>query len=220
MKNLLLRLIVFIFFAIHLNSCTDAQKYFPFSEDEMVKNNMFGALLEYAIYDRSKIDFVEGVICDSIRKNQDLVFSKTEAIIYDSSYYFFDCHEREYVINDYIGIIYFDIKNPDSLFYYCEDFKYSIEDLDSVIDEIAKHNKSSIEKTIKYRSINDQYVPNFYFIVEFHSMDCNDGFVKKTIQFQDKINGLMDLYSERKFKNSQIKIRPYIEIRITFTNKS
>ena len=86
MKNIHQRLFVIISFIIYLNSCTDVKvKHFPFSEDEMVEYNLYGALLEYAIHDSSKIDFVESIICDSIRKNQKLVFSKTKTIINDSS---------------------------------------------------------------------------------------------------------------------------------------
>jgi len=221
MKNIHHILFAIIPFLVSLNSCTDSKtKHFPFSEAELTEYNIFGALLEYAIYDSSKIDFAEKAICDSIKKNQELVFCKIEAIIEDSSYHFFNWREREYHHSDYIGIIYFDITNPDSLFYYSESFKHSIEELDYVVDEIVKHNNSTIEKTIKHHRINNQYIPHFYFIVDLDTMDCNDGFVKKAISWHNKINGLMDSYSERHFKNKEIKIRPYIEIRVTFANNS
>jgi hypothetical protein len=224
MKNTHQILFVVVLFLASLNSCTDSKtKCFPFSESELTENNMFGALLEYAIYDSSKIEFVEKAICDSIKKNQELMFCKTDASIVRensfNSYFFFDCNEAVISRNDYIGFIYFNISKPDSLILYCDKFRYSTEDIDYVVDEIVKANNSTIEETVKHHKFNDQYVPNFYFTVFFGTMDCNDGFVKKAVSWHNKINGLMDSYSERHFKNEKIKIRPYIEIRVTFANK-
>ena len=83
-----------------VSSCTDSKtKHFPFSEAELTEYNMFGALLEYAIYDSTKIEFVEKAICDSIKKNQGLMFCKTEAfIVRDNRSYFFFVRLQRIVI--------------------------------------------------------------------------------------------------------------------------
>ena len=185
---------------------------FPLSEDELIEDN-FGVLLEYAIFDSTKIDFVKNILCDSICKNQNLTFRKIETVINDSSYFFFYCREREFERSDYIGVLYFDINNLDTICLYSHSFRYGINDIDKIIEKIADYNKTSIDETVKYWKIGNQYGPNFYCIVEFDLMKCENGFIEKVIMFNRTLNKLMDTYSEKKFPNEKVVIRPYIEIR-------
>jgi|SRR5690554_891172 len=200
-------------------SCKNEKIKFPFSEEQMVQNNMYGELLEYALYDTTRIDFVDSILCDTIRKNGDLIFSKVETEIDDISHYFFYLHEYEPIINDYIGMIYVDINKFDSIYMYCfdDDFKYSTDDFIKVIQEIAEHNKSTIEETIKHRKINNKYIPNFYFVVMFDSSCCESGFVRKVVWINQQIKSLMNACSESIFKNEKVKIKPYIEISSCYT---
>ena len=203
-----------------LHSCSSKKQIeFLISESEMIRNNKFGLLLEYAIWDNTKIELVNKIICDSVEPYKEFSFGKTEILIKDSSYYFFDFYETKYFINDYIGVIYLDINEPDSVFYYCEDFKYHINDFDLIVNEIVNHNNSTIEKTLKYRKVGSKYVPHFYFIVSFHTMDCADKFIETSIEYYKKINGILDKFIERNFGSEIIDVEPFIEIRITFTNK-
>jgi len=198
---------------------------FPFSEDELIEEN-FGILLEYAIFDSTKIDFVKNLICDSVSKNKYLIFEKMELNINDSSYFFFICHEnKDLRRSDYPGILWVDINNLDSLrnnFGY----QYGINDIDIIIEELVEFNKTrfsiidatSIEKLVKQWKVGNVYIPYLIYIVyfDFHSFTCEGGFVEKVILFNATINKVMDTYSKKQFPNEKIIIRPQIEIQIDF----
>lgn len=111
MNSQLIKILIFITFTSMTISCVDKKsdmtKTFPFSEkDMMVNNGMIGALLEYAIFDSTKIEFVKENICDSISNKNDFVFSKIETIINDSSFFFYHYHQNEHITFDYFGVIY------------------------------------------------------------------------------------------------------------------
>jgi len=196
---------------------------FPFSEDELIEEN-FGILLEYAIFDSTKIDFVKRLICDSISRNKYLKFAKMELEINDSSYFFFICREdKDLRRSDYPGILWIDINNLDSLtnnFGY----RYGINDIDIIIEELVEFNKTKIssidatstDKIVKQWKIGNVFIPYLVYIVYFDSFNCEDGFVEKVILFNKTINNVMDSYSEKKFPNEKIIIRPQIEIEIDF----
>ena len=215
MKYLLFLIILFFSF-----SCKNVNEKFPFNEEQMVQNKMYGELLEYALFDTTKIEFVQSLICDTLKKNENLIFSKIIKEIGDSSYFYFHMREYEPIINDYIGMIYIDINKFDSIYMYSFDlsFRYSINEFDKVIEEIAEHNKSTVEETIKHRKINNQYIPHFYFVVMTDYSDCENGLIEKIIQINNQIDTLMDLCSMKIFKNEKIVIRPYIEITSGFTD--
>ena len=215
--------------AFFVSSCCQSNvKYverFPFSEDELLEEN-FGILLEYAIFDSTKIDFVKNLICDSISKNKYLMFEKMEMEINDSSYFFFVCRgEKEIIRSSYPGALWIDINNLDSLrnnFGY----RYGINDIDIIIEELVEFNKTkissidatSIDKLVKQWKIGNVYIPYLLYIVhfDFHSFTCEGGFVEKVRLINKTINKVMDTYSERQFPNEKIIIRPQIEIKIDF----
>lgn len=199
-------------------SCRNEKNNFPFDEEQMVKNKMYGELLEYALYDTTKQDFVNSILCDTLKKNSDLIFTKIETIIDDSSYYFFHLHEYEPIINDYIGMIYIDINKFDSIYMYSfdESFKYSTNEFIKVIEEIAKHNKSTVEETIKHRKVGNRFIPNFYFVVMIDTAYFEGDFVGKVIRINQQINSLMSSCSDM-FENEKVIIEPYIEITSCFT---
>lgn len=214
-----MRYITIIMINLFVLSCNIEKHNFPFTEEEMLQNDMYGTLLEYALFDTIKTDFVDSVLCDTILKNKNLIFSKVVTEIGDSSYFFFQMHEYEPIINDYIGILYVDINNFDSIYMYCFDnsFRYSTDEFNNVIEEIAKHNRSSVEATIKHRKINNGYIPHFYFVVMIDYSKSKNGFAKNIIKINNQIDALMETCSKTIFKNDEIKIIPYIEITNRFT---
>ena len=215
----IMRYTLYIIILFIIVSCRNEDKRFPFEVEQLVQNKMYGILLEYALYDTTKIDFVNSILCDTLKKNRDLIFTKIETKINDSSYYFFHLHEFEPITNDYIGMIYVDINKFDSIYMYSfdESLKYSTNEFIKVIQEIAKHNNSTVEKTIKHCNINNRFIPNFYFIVMIDSNCYNGDFVSKVKQINQQINSLMSSCSDRVFKNEKVKIEPYIELTSRFT---
>ena len=215
--------------AFILDSCSQSNvkiiEQFPYSENELIEEN-FGILLEYAIFDSTKIDFVKSLICDSISKNKHLMFTKMELDIKDSSYFFFICREdKDWRRSDYPGILWVDINNLDSLsnnFGY----RYGINDIDIIIEELVEFNKTSIssidatsiEKLVKQWKIGNVFIPYLVYIVyfDFNSFTCEGGFVEKVLLFNKTINKVMDTYSEKQFPNEKIIIRLQIEIEIDF----
>ena len=180
----------------------------------MVENKMYGELLEFALHDSTKIDFVDSLLCDTLKKNSALIFSKIETEINDSLYFFFHMHEYEPVINDYVGIIYVEINQFDSIYMYSFDssFRYSTSEFMKVIEEISDHNKKTIEETIKYRKIKERFIPHFYFVVMIDTALCKRGFVREFMQINEQIDTMLNSCIKKIFKNEQIKIEPYIEI--------
>ena len=81
-------------------SCNNERNKFPFTEDEILQNEMYGTLLDYALFDTTKTEFVDDILCDTIIKNEHLVFSKNSTKIEDRSYFFFEMHGYEPIIND------------------------------------------------------------------------------------------------------------------------
>ena len=219
-SNTMKRLIIMIIAVVVAVSCCQSNveyvEQFPFSEEDLIEKNL-GVLLEYAIFDSTKIDFVKSILCDSICKNQNLTFCKTETVINNCSYFFFDCRMQEVRRSDYPGILWLDINNMDSL---RNNFgvRYGINDIDIIIEELAEFNKTSIDEVIKsvfikQCEIGNVYIPYLIYIVSFDSFNCEDGFVEKVILVNKTINKVMDAYSEKKFPNEKIIIRPLIEIR-------
>ena len=174
---------------------------FPLSENELIEEN-FGVLLEYAIFDSTKINFVKSLICDSISKSKYLMFRKMELDINDSSYFFLTClDDWDLMHNDYPGLLWLDINNLDSLtnnFGY----RYSIYDIDKIIEELVEFNKTSIDEVVKQWKIGNVYIPYLVYIVIFDSFNCEDGFVEKVVLFNKTISKVMNSYSE---KNIQMR---------------
>ena len=218
-RNNKMRHIISIIILFLIVSCKNENIKFPFNEKELIQNKMYGELLEYAMYNTTKIDFVNSILCDTLKNNSDLIFSKIESRINDSTYYFFHLHEYEPIINDYIGMIYIDINKFDSIHMYSFDnnFKYSSNEFIKVILEIAEHNKSTVEKTMKHRKINNKFIPNFYFVVMVDFATCDDEFVRRFIHVNKQINSMMTSCSKKIFKNEKVEIEPYIEITSGFT---
>ena len=212
-----LQFLIILFLTV---SCKNENEKFPFSEDAMVQSKMYGMLLEYALFDTTKIEFVNTILCDTLKKNDELIFSKIETKIDDSSYFYFHLCEYEPIINDYIGMIYVDINKFDSIYMYCFDYnlKYSTNEFIKVIEDIAEHNKSTVEETIKHRKINNNYVPHFYFVVMTDYSDYESGFVEKVIRINKQINALMGECSLKVFGNEKVAIIPFIEITSGFTD--
>lgn len=215
MSRLISALILIAFITI-INSCNDwvviTENHFPVSESEMLRNPiMIGTLLEYAIYDTSKIEFVKSIVCDSLQEKKDYTFFKVEAIINDSSYHFFYFQEREYHESDYIGILYIDIDNLDSISMYSKEYKFHIKEFEKIVEQITYHEKCSISEIFKYRKIGSYYIPRIYFIVEFNSMSCSDGFIEKVIKVNSRINSLLSTYFKEKFPTEEILISPEME---------
>ena len=70
MKQLIIMISAVV--VVVISCCQSNVEYvekFPFNEEELIEKN-FGVLLEYAIFDSTKIDFVKSILCDSICKNQ------------------------------------------------------------------------------------------------------------------------------------------------------
>jgi len=209
MKNL-----SFIVVLLLICSCNKSNVEFPFTEEQMVGNKMYGELLEYALFDTTKVDFVNALLCDTLKKNENLIFKKIITEIGDSSYFFFQLQEYRPVINDYIGMLYVDINNFDSIYRYSftSDSRYSTKEFIKVIDYIAELNQSTIEETIKHEKVNNKYIPHFYFVVMADYSDCESGFVEKVMQINRQINALMEECSEQIFKNEKVEIVPSVEI--------
>ena len=213
------KVLIFSILVLIAGSCRQSSlenvEQFPLSEEELIEEN-FGVLLEYAIFDSTKIDFIKSLICDSISKNKYLIFEKMEVVINDSSYFFFICSKNQDLRHsDYPGILWIDINNLDSLnnnFSY----RYGINDIDTIIEELAEFNKTSIDEVVKSWKIGNVYIPYLLYIVHFDSFNCEDGFVEKVILFNKTINKVMDSYSEKIFPNEKIIIRPQIEIQFDF----
>ena len=204
---LILTAMTFIMCSCNQNKVKHIEQ-FPLSEELIGKN--IGLLLEYAIFDSTKIDFVKSLICDSIREN--FVLTKSEWIINDSSYFFFDYYEKEIWHSDLPGILWFDINNLDSL---RNNYgrRYGINDMDRIIEKIAEFDKTSIDEVVKYRKVDNVYIPQHLLcIVFFDSFNCEDGFVEKVVLLNKTINEVMDSYSEKKFPNEKIIIRPQLKI--------
>ncbi len=214
-----MRYIFYIVTLLLITSCKNKENKFPFDEEQMVKEKLYGELLEYALFDSTKIDFVDSLLCDTLRKNEDLILSKIQTVINDSSYYFFHLHEYEPIINDYIGMIYMDINRFDSIYMYAFDnnLKYSTDEFLKVIEAISDHNKTTIEETIKYRKIKNSFIPNFYFVVMIDTVLCESGFVRKFKQINKQIDTMLNSCGEHIFKNEKINIDPYIEITGIYT---
>lgn len=208
-----MKYILFIIVTLTIVACENETKKFPFSEEEMVQNKMYGILLDYTLFDTTKTDFVDDILCDTITKNENLIFSKIITEIEDSSYFFFHMYEYEPIINDYIGMLYVDIDRFDSIYMYgyYDDFRYSTNDFIKLIKEIATHNKSTVEETIKHRKVNNSYIPHFYFVVRTNYSDCENGFTKQVIWITKQINNLMNDCVIKILKNENIEITPYIE---------
>ena len=117
-------------------------------------------------------------------------------------------------------MLYVDINKFDSIYMYCFDyrFRYSTNEFIKVIEEIAEHNKSTVEETIKHRKINNKYIPHFYFVVMTDYSDCESGFIEKVNRINKQINTLMDICSMKIFKKERVVITPYIEITNGFTD--
>lgn len=214
-----MRFIFYILILFLITSCKNEDSKFPIDEQLMVENKMYGELLEFALYDSTNIDFVNSLLCDTLRKNSDLIFSKIETEINDSLFYFFHMHEYEPVINDYIGMIYVDINQFDSIYMYSFDssFRYSTNEFMKVIKEISDHNKKTKEETIKHRKFKDSFIPHFYFVVMIDTALCKNGFIRKFMRVSEQIDTMLNSCSEEIFKNEKIKIEPYIEITSGFT---
>lgn len=202
---------LFITFVTSFISCKNEKKKFPLSEATMIKHKMYGELLEYAIFDNSKIEFVENIICESLTKNKNFVFRKSFFIIEnDSSNYFFTCMKKEYFKGDPFNMIYFDINQPDSIYNYSPDLKFSIYDINKMIDKISNRNNKTIEETLKHTRINNYFIPNFHITILFDSMDCNHKFVQKVIKINGWINLIMKSYSQTLFPNENVIFKPCI----------
>jgi len=218
MKFSLIKIVVFVICLIGLSSCKENKLGgsdsvgFPLNETQMVKSKEIGTMLEYAIFDSTKIDFVTNIICDTFSIKDGFVFSKIEAIIYDSSYFFFYYHEWEDINFDYIGMIYLDLENPDTICLYSYKWKYSINDFGQIIKEISDHNQCSVMELIKDRKVGRYYVPKIVFIVNLNSSECSSGFVKQAIETDRIVNSLLDKYIKSEFPDEKILIKPNIEI--------
>ena len=73
-------LIIFLLIA-----CKKKETAFPLDQQTMIENKMYGSLLEYALYDTTKISLVDSILCDTLKKNNNLVFSKIETKIKEHS---------------------------------------------------------------------------------------------------------------------------------------
>jgi len=220
LKSTLLSIFARATIILILISCqTNKLEIFPYTEKQMVENSLFGTLLEYAIFDSTKCEFVKTIICDSLKKEYDFVFSKMHVEINDTSYHqFIGPYEEDWnVIYDYYGVIYIDINRRDSFCVYNYDLVYGFDDLDLIIEKIAsRYNKSPIE-ILKNRKVGNAYIPEIYFVVETATMNCEEGFVEKVISVNKFINDLMNSYSSRKLPMEEIRITPYIKIRKYFS---
>ncbi len=197
-------------------SCqTPSQEKFPFSEKQMLENKDCGILLEYAIYDSKNIEFVKTNICDILKQEKELCFSKIRMEINDTLYYYFSGpYEEDWnVINDYYGVFYFDINKCDSFYVYNFESKYSINDFDLIIDKLAsKYEKAPLE-ILTNRKVGNTFTPSVYFIIDTKSMNCEESFVENVIEVNRFINNLMNSYAKRKFPKEELKLSPYIKIR-------
>ncbi len=217
MKFSLIKITVLVICLSCLSSCKEKKldgedNGFPLSETELINSKEIGSMLEYAIFDTTKIDFVNNIICDTPRIKSGFVFSKLEAHIYDSSYFFFYYHEDRHIDFDYIGMIYLDLENPDTICLYSYDWKYHINDFEQIIIEISDYNKCSVMEIIKHRKVGRYYVPNLYFNFNLNSLECSNGFVKKVIEIDRKVNSIMDKYIKSEFPNEEILIKPNIQL--------
>ncbi len=189
----------------------DQRNTFLLSETEMIEMNDPGVLLEYAIYDTSKVEFVKSIICDTLSFGKDYVFRKVETTINDSSYFLYDFQQKEYINVDYVGMIYFDAGDLDTFAFYTDDRKYPVKDFGKVLKEICDYNKCSLEELIKYRKVGEYYIPNIYVYVEFNSMSCDSGFIEKAVIIDHKISSLFSEFIRKELPDDTLLIKPYIE---------
>ncbi len=173
-----------------------------------------GILLEYSIFDTTKIEFVKNILCDTLNDNQDIVFEKQAVIINDSTYYFYTLRKRMYVEFDYIGMLYFDAENLDTFSMYTYDWKFTIDDFDSAVKAIYESNQFSKEELFKRKKIGNYYVPDIFFNIEVNSMKCESGFLEKVVQADRKINLLLKNYVQKEFPDENILVKPRITIQL------
>ncbi len=214
-------IITLIFVLLWSTSCqTEPKEKFPFSEKEMAEGLNIGTLLEYAIYDSTKVEFVKSTIGDSLRKGIDLYFKKIFVEINDTIFHHFagPFIENWNVVSHYLGVVYLDIDRRDSCYLYDPTLVYGLNELDLIMESIAeRYNKTPVE-ILKDNKVGNAYVPKIYFVVNTESMDCRDGFVEKTINIDKFIKDLMREYVERSFPEEEIRISPFIKIRKTLAN--
>lgn len=187
---------------------------FPFTEAEMIEMNDPGLLLEYAIYDTSKIDFVKNLICETLKQERDIVFRKSKVIINDNTYFHYIIEERMYVEFDYIGMIYFDANNLDTFSMYSCDWKYKTDNLDKAITEICENNKFSKRELIKHDKVSKFYIPKIYFHIEVNSMNCDCAFIEHVVHADRFIDSLLQAYVNKEFPDDKILVKPYTIIQL------
>lgn len=220
MKNCFIKQFILIVFISCFISCQideeieTPKNHFPFSESEMITQNSIGTLLEYAIFDTSNIEFVENIICDTLKSKENYVFSKIELETNDSTFFFYSYKKREYPRTDYIGMIYLDIDKPDTISMYSYDWKYHIDDFEQIMKEIAERNNCSEKDVLQHRKMGNYFIPKIYFFIDFNSMDCSTNFLRKVVRIEKKINSLFKNYIQSKFKDEIILVKPYIELRL------
>ncbi len=222
--------VLFLFFVFLLVSCNSETKkrpmdnestvlelkQFPWTEEEMLRSKLYGQLLEFALFDSNKIQIVNEILCDTLLKNNNLSFSKIETKKGDSTYFVYYLHECENISTDYIGVLYLDFKNLDSICMYNfqNRFSFTSNDFMKILDNIAKKNKCSVEEIMKHRKLNNAFIPHFYFVVLIDSSSCSEGFVEGVKDVSYKINSIIDSCNQMIFGNDKIMVLPYME----FTN--
>lgn len=195
-------------------SCLRHQSHsFPLTEKEMIVNRAYGMLLEYAIFDDTKIDLVKSVLCDSLEVNPDIIFRKTETIFPSDTLLMFCSFKKDTYDSsiDWKNILNVKLEMQDSITWLSD--KYHINEITPIIDSIIKSSDDNVDWVFKQRKIKDIYVPTFAFVVKVEILNCNSDFIENVIQLNKRVNKLMDKLSKDYYPEEKITIRPIIEIK-------
>ncbi len=209
-------LIIFVSVFLCLNSCQiNHKEKFPFSEQEMSEEMNYGTLLEYAIYDTTKIELVKSMIGDRLKSGEDFLFRKIFVEVNDIIYHYFagPFIEDYSVESHYLGVVYLEINRRDSCYLFDPKLVYGLNEFDLIVEKVAeRYNKTPVE-ILMDKKMDNVYIPKIYFIVKTKSMDCQDGFVEKIIKVDRFIKDLLREYVKRNFPEKEIRISPFIEVR-------
>lgn len=148
---------------------------FPFTLEEILKNKLVGASVEFCSQYPDSCEAILNMFCDTFNSDSNLFLEKCLLSIDSTTYAFFNASsDWSFPRVCYSGTFYFKVDDLQMIVQYDYDFVYSSDSLSSLITQLAEEKGLSISELLKFRQYEDSnfWIPKLLFFIEFD--DCDD----------------------------------------------